>query len=52
MKFAPRNRVMYLETIANKESGNPDAQAEYLKVWHFCDKFKKLLRGNLQFSFN
>ncbi|XP_065053192.1 uncharacterized protein LOC135682293 [Rhopilema esculentum] len=32
MSFAPRNRVMYLETIANKESGNPDAQAEYLKA--------------------
>ena len=32
MKYAPRSRIMYLETIANKESENPDAQAEYLKV--------------------
>ena len=32
MQYAPRSRVMYLEAIANKEEGNAEAQADYLKV--------------------
>lgn len=32
VKYAPRSRIMYLETVANKETENADAQAEYLKV--------------------
>lgn len=32
VRYAPKSRIMYLETIANKETENPDAQAEYLKA--------------------